>query len=266
MKSSKKRVASSSNEPKQRIECGSRFGKWTARHPVKTGRGSTWLMNCDCGIEKEVRTAELLRGRSKSCGCNSGFAGNKKNITHGRSRDPEYIAWNNLKGRDIEVDSRWLIFENFDADMGRRPPGLFLVHVNPELPIGPGNAEWGLPRQKNWKRVEPLLADAIEAEYGITPVIEYRFTEKRKWRLDVAIPELKFGIELDGHRYHSSAAAQRNDAEKNNFLMCSGWTLFRYPAGTIFNHKRRRRIVEQVGRFLHKVLDLDADACVLTGD
>lgn len=48
-----------------------KFGKWTVlRKAGHNKRGeSHWLCKCDCGTEKIVKEASLLRGASKSCGC-----------------------------------------------------------------------------------------------------------------------------------------------------------------------------------------------------
>lgn len=48
-----------------------KFGRWTVLKKAgynKRGE-SHWLCKCDCGKEKIVKEASLLRGTSKSCGC-----------------------------------------------------------------------------------------------------------------------------------------------------------------------------------------------------
>jgi len=121
---------------------------------------------------------------------------------------------------------------------------------------------------KNSKKipVEPFLADILETHYKIRPEVEYRFTTKRKWRLDLAYPEIKLGVELDGFRFHSSVVSQINDAEKSNFLVAQGWRVLRYPSPRVFDTRICTRIVEQIGRVMHGIEDVDADARVLTED
>ena len=51
------------------ITAGDTFGKWTALESGRSAYGRT-LRRCECGTEKPVINAGLVRGRSKSCGCN----------------------------------------------------------------------------------------------------------------------------------------------------------------------------------------------------
>lgn len=49
---------------------GQRFGMLVAQHPARTsGNRSGWLCICDCGKTSIVSTDSLLRGTTKSCGC-----------------------------------------------------------------------------------------------------------------------------------------------------------------------------------------------------
>lgn len=43
-----------------------RYGKLVVK---KYLGGSRWLCNCDCGNAVSVRTADLNKGHTKSCGC-----------------------------------------------------------------------------------------------------------------------------------------------------------------------------------------------------
>lgn len=123
---------------------GQRFERWVVLNKdparrITSGRFALtyWLCRCDCGSEKFVRAASLLRQKSKSCGClrSEMYA---RMVTHGASngRKAEYGVWQNMLnrcrnqnlpgyenygGRGIKVCSRWLDnFENFFADMGPR--------------------------------------------------------------------------------------------------------------------------------------------------
>ena len=49
---------------------GKTFGKWKVlRFVEKRKRTCYWLCRCQCGTEKLVSGATLIRGTSKSCGC-----------------------------------------------------------------------------------------------------------------------------------------------------------------------------------------------------
>lgn len=49
---------------------GQRFGRLVALKKAPSRNGSTyWLCQCDCGNQKEIKTGNLTRGATKSCGC-----------------------------------------------------------------------------------------------------------------------------------------------------------------------------------------------------
>jgi hypothetical protein len=77
---------------------------------------------------------------------------------HGKRNTPEYEAWQHMKsrcfnpksraykdygGRGISVCEKWLVFENFYQDMGKKPhPKLSLERVENDLGYFPGNCKW----------------------------------------------------------------------------------------------------------------------------
>ena len=97
--------------------------------------------DCDCGGSCVVRVSRLYAGQ-EGCGCQRGLhscPGNKK-VRHGHSAEghatPTYSSWKSMMGRctnpnepswgsyggrGITVCERWGLFDNFLADMGKRP-------------------------------------------------------------------------------------------------------------------------------------------------
>lgn len=68
--------------------------------------------------------------------------------------------------------------------------------------------------------------DAIEEEY--------RPLSERRFRIDVAIPQMKIGIELDGYSHHGlSKKGFHADRERDRVLMINGWRIFRFTAREI---------------------------------
>lgn len=117
---------------------------------------------CDCGSEHIAGGQELKSGKVKSCGClrveEGAKAGTKARVHgHGSHRSATYHTWTRMKGRclnpldrnyrwygakGVSVCDRWLVFENFLADMGVRPEGKTLDRINPYGDYELSNCRW----------------------------------------------------------------------------------------------------------------------------
>lgn len=150
---------------------GRRFGRWlvVGRAGSNKQRQSAWECRCDCGAESVVSSAKLVRGVSTSCGCFAAECSSRRLRTHGhtisRRVTPEYRSWvgmirrcterscaqwENYGGRGIRVCARWLSsFENFLADMGRRPsPVHSLDRRKVNENYEPNNCKWSTPEEQ----------------------------------------------------------------------------------------------------------------------
>ena len=160
------------------IRRGQRFNRLLA---LKRARRDTygndrWLFRCDCGAPTVARVVAVRSGATKSCGCGrnahhtSGRNLGPRNgrFIDGRTAMPEYAIWRgmhrrcrsvrkgghkNYGGRGIKVCRRWARFENFLADVRRRPSPLHTIdRLNNDGDYRPGNVRWATRRQQNRNR------------------------------------------------------------------------------------------------------------------
>jgi hypothetical protein len=150
---------------------GQRFGRLTAVKIVgRQHRNAVWRLVCDCGGQIDVALPNLRNVHTRSCGC----LYSARNLSHGHSLtvsglpSPTYYSWQSMKNRcaaktgmhwryygskGVVVCERWLVFENFLADMGPRPPGTTLDRFpDPAGIYAPGNARWATAKQQRKNR------------------------------------------------------------------------------------------------------------------
>lgn len=140
--------------------------------PRKPGvRKILWYCSCQCGNTTIVSTGSLRGGSTRSCGCLMRQAAAKtgkiqgiKNKIHGQTDSPTWSSWKSMlfrcsnrksKGsryyvdRGISVCDRWLVYNNFVADMGNRPSlEHTLDRINNNNGYFPGNCRWSLPKDQ----------------------------------------------------------------------------------------------------------------------
>lgn len=144
--------------PKPFDLAGQRFGETVAvgrfQQEQPAGRRGVWNCLCDCGVMHNARTSDLISGAVHRCAQCS----RKNRTTHAASKSPEYRIWTFMRqrcenprsngfddygARGIKVCERWRRFENFIADMGRRPsPELSLDRRDNNGNYEPGNCRW----------------------------------------------------------------------------------------------------------------------------
>ena len=69
-------------------------------------------------------------------------------------------------------------------------------------------------------------------EKELTPEYEYRFHPTRRWRFDIAFPDWKIAIEIEGITpnvgRHQRMGGYEKDCEKYNAAQLLGWIVLRY--------------------------------------
>jgi len=86
------------------------------------------------------------------------------------------------------------------------------------------------------------------------PMTEYRFHPRRRWRFDLAWPEHRVAVEIQGGIYmaksgHNTAAGITRDCEKGNEAIVTGWKVLHVTREQIENGAAidwiRRALMEQ---------------------
>jgi hypothetical protein len=148
------------------VAIGQHFGRWTVLRygepkVYASGAKKTVMVRCDCGTERLLLEATLLRGTTESCGCLRREKLLAATTSHGLSRHPLYGKWKTMMqrcynpnwpqfkdwgGRGITVCERWrnvaLFIEDVNRLLGPCPPGMSLDRIDNDGDYEPGNIRW----------------------------------------------------------------------------------------------------------------------------
>lgn len=84
-------------------------------------------------------------------------------------------------------------------------------------------------RTEPWSAAE-RLAHAVLTDAGITGWVANKplRLDGQKYWLDMAFPELKLALEIDGYEFHSGREVFETDRERHNSLALAGWTVLHF--------------------------------------
>lgn len=82
-----------------------------------------------------------------------------------------------------------------------------------------------------------MLLFQINALKLPAPVTEYRFHPKRRWRFDLAWPELMLAAEIEGGNWvggrHTTGSGFEADCQKYDAAMRLGWNIYRCTSAMV---------------------------------
>ena len=134
----------------------------------KCGGNRYGLFRCYCGETFEALMSLVKNGQIKSCGCFRRETASRNFTKHGHTKNktttPVYRTWQSMikrctcsksnrfhryGGRGIKVCQRWMKFENFLQDMGKRPSIDYSIErIDNDRNYEPSNCKWILKSEQ----------------------------------------------------------------------------------------------------------------------
>lgn len=164
------RVGSGGDEVMSRDLKGMRFGRLTAMEVVgKKNHYRAWRCLCECGNEIVIKSASLITGNTKSCGClqremrviantEHGFCGTRLyRIWKGmvaRCKYPSSTSYKWYGARGITVCDEWTKFDRFKdwALFHGYSETLSIDRIDNEKGYSPDNCRWVTPTEQTMNR------------------------------------------------------------------------------------------------------------------
>lgn len=131
---------------------GMRFGKLTAKLPIKTGNSVKWICECDCGKEVTAYGYDLQRGRVISCGCRKRKHNGRYTRLYSiwvsmkkRCENPNHKYYRYYGGKGVTVCSEWAtdfaVFEKWAMGNGYSEE-LTIDRIDSSKGYCPSNCQW----------------------------------------------------------------------------------------------------------------------------
>ncbi len=187
-----------------------------------------WICECECGRKRVVNQNNLVRSRSRSCGCLQKEVTSKRHKTHGKSHHVLYSQWNAMRARcskphhrdyryygarGISVCLKWREFAGFLEDMEASwSAGLTIERVNVNGNYEPANVRWATQAEQARNTRRNVLVDSpwgrltaaeCARKIGIRPSV-FLFRLRRGW-----ISEQLFSPSRQYNRWNPATQGER---------------------------------------------------------
>lgn len=145
-----------------------------------------WLCKCDCGNEVAVCSSSLVRGLTKSCGCQKGNFCRDANIKHGKSKTRLYGIWTGIKtrcfdrncdayirygGRGITMCDEWAndfqAFYKWSMDNGYAE-NLTIDRIDNTQGYSPSNCRWATYKEQGNNTSKNRMLTAFGETHTLT--------------------------------------------------------------------------------------------------
>lgn len=144
-----------------------------------------YMCRCECGKTLAVRSVELTRGSTRSCGCQRLLSVTKHGFSPRGPKALTYKTWLNMKarccnrrqdeyknygGRGITICSEWLNdYPRFLSDMGERPSLKHsLDRIDPNGNYSKANCRWSDIETQNNNRRGNVKVQFIDTTLSVT--------------------------------------------------------------------------------------------------
>lgn len=102
------------------------------------------------------------------------------------------------------------------------------------------NKEWKNNHMRNIAKAQhfgvskaEVLLCSMLVDYGYIGVQQYQIESRF---IDIAFPEIKLAIEIDGNYWHSQDKIKKRDLEKEQILKNNGWELLRFSSESVLKN------------------------------
>lgn len=163
----------------RKIDIGDKFNKLIVLEKTnrRLNRSIIYKCKCDCGNIAYVKSTNLIKGYTKSCGCLQKKKASECNKKHGLSNTKLFAIWQDMNkrcgnpshhaykyygGRQIKVCNNWqndfISFYNWALSNGYRV-GLTIDRINNDGNYEPSNCRWVTMKKqcKNRRKADILL-------------------------------------------------------------------------------------------------------------